>query len=299
MSEARSGSVAETVSTDLAKTRNVLGPFLWNFLLPLVLISGILAVLDRRRGLGIETYLRADRERAIRYAATVAVVLFATGVTFVLGTPPELERYGGLKLYYVGWVLFLAGAVLTQYATSHYRLATTLRGAEAVAPDAVPADGHVVVSGVAEPIADRRVVDGPDDEAVLFLERGTGVGLGAADGTPDTTRAQVLADPDRRTVPFDLVGKYGRVRVDPDGASAGFLVGTVDGDEITRTIASGDEVTVLGRAEQGQLAETLAIAQRGNPNLARFARNVPRLAWFGPALAVVGYVGMLVTAGAL
>lgn len=68
---------------------------------------------------------------------------------------------------------------------------------------------------------------------------------------------------------------------------------------MTREQRDARRVTVLGRAEQGQLAETLAIAQRGNPNLARFARNVPRLRWFGPALAVVGYVGMLLAAGVL
>jgi hypothetical protein len=277
----------------------MLGQFLWNFLAPLALVGGILAVLDRRQGLGIGTYLRADRERAIVYGATAAVVLVATGVTFAVGNPPELERYGGLKLYYVAWVLFLAGAVLTPYAARHYGLATALRDAETVAPDDLPADGHVVVSGAAEPVADRRVVDGPDGETALFVERGTGVGLAAADGTPDTTRAQVLAAPDRRAVPFDLVGEYGQVRVDPTDARSGFLDGTLDGDEIVRTIAPGEAVTALVRAENGTVTETLAVARQGNPNLGRFARNVPRLVWLGPGLAAVGYVGMLLAAGAL
>lgn len=272
------------------------GRFLWDFLLPLSVGGGLFIAIDRWQHHGVTAYLTANRERVVAVTGTSLVVVLAIGVVYVLGTPPEMESRAP-TLFHLAMTVFGAGVFATLHGVRHYRLAVMVGESAQVTPDEIPNGGSVVVTGVAESIASGEVVSTTAGDSALVVERGTLVGAEGVETAPDTTMAQALVSPTRRTVPFDLVGDYRTVRVDPADASLGFLHGELDDTDIERTVEPGDEVVVVGTAENGRLERAVAIAESGSANLWRFARNIPRVTAVGAVMGVLGYVGILVTAG--
>ena len=274
----------------------MLNRFLWEVLLPGGIIAVLLVAVDSYQDTRLVAYLTADRERAGLFVGVTAVVLAVAAVTYALGTPPATDGRYDLSLYHVGLVLLVVGLFMTAHGGRHYRTATTLRNAETVSPSDCPPDGAVAVTGTAEPVAG--TVTGPHSgEPALVAEAGTLVGGERDAGAADTSRAQQLLGAERVGTTFAVTDEYGRVRVDPAGTSLGFLVGEIDGGTLERRVEGGDEVTVVGQVEGGLLADPVVVAHAGNPSLAKFATNVPRLAAAGPLLAVVGAGVMVLTAG--
>ncbi|WP_372479480.1 hypothetical protein ACAH01_13055 [Halomicrobium sp. HM KBTZ05] len=270
---------------------------LWDFLLPLGLIAAVFVAVEYRRDWQIARYLFEDRGRAVVYGTVGAIVVVGIGTTYVLGDPAAAPHYAGLDTFHLAWTLFLVGAGATAYGGRQYRLATAIHAADEVTPARVPASGHVLVDGVAEPCRDGQVVSASDGGPALVVQRGECPGFGAVEEQVASARGQALVATERRAVPFDLTGSDGAVRVDPTDASPGFLTGRVDGDEIERVLAPGDTVTVFGRAAGSDSLEAVVLAERGPEALCQFARNSRRLIHVGLPLAVVGYVGMVLAAG--
>ncbi|MDS0278369.1 hypothetical protein NDI85_11225 [Halomicroarcula sp. S1AR25-4] len=274
----------------------MLSGFLWDFALPFALVAVLLAAVDRYQDTRLLAYLSADRERTVLFVGGIALVVAFVASTYALGSPPPLEGRYDFSLYHVGFAVLLVGVFMTGHGGRHYATATTLRDAAHVAPSDLPTEGTAAVTGTAEPVAG--TVTAPHSgESALVAEAGRLVGGETYAATADTSRAQQLLDAERVGVPFEVTDEYGGVRVDPDAVSLAFLVGETDGATLERRVDSGDEVTVVGRADGGRLVDPLVVAHAGNPSLRQFATNVPRVATLGPVLVLLGVGVMLLTAG--
>jgi hypothetical protein len=269
--------------------------FVWELFLPVVVVAVLLVALDRSQGTGLTRYFLGERRGP--FLGGCGLVLVAIAVTYALGSPPPFER-SSVGLYHLGLIGLTVGVMFVVHGWRHYQFATTVKNALVATPGDAPSGELVAITGEARATSTTALVDFDDGSAALVVERGRLVGAGAGLGRePDTTRANPLLSPTRHSVPFDLVEDGHRVRVEPGDAALSFLQGEIEGETLHRTVEPDEVVTVVGDLENGRIDDPLVIADEHSQALRRFARNVPRLAWAGPPIAVVSYVVMLFTAG--